>query len=233
MNIKLLSLIAISLILSACTATKQNPKPGPGPEPTTETYTVNFSNMDLGNAGLLQSSDSTFKQKTINYISSNTNEYIKDIDYTDENEIRFQKDNFPLRFDSPQALILGSQNYDGYLEMQFSKSIYSVTIKAQQYYKIFTYGDDPTAWFSYDCQLWDDETSGYIGDPNTALLVNNQEMGIPAVTYEFEEDGYTPIPLIPEMAQETLMINSHNLKLYANASYRIRVFELELKFIVE
>lgn len=233
MKLKLLSLITISLVLSACGAAEQKPKPGPGPEPVTETYVVNFSNMDLGNTGLLQSSDSTFRQKTINYISNNTNEYIIDIDYTDENEIRFQKDNFPSGFDSPQALILGSQNYDGYLEMQFSKNIYSVTIKAQQYYKIFTFGEDPTAWFSYDCQLWDEETSGYIGDPNAALYVNNQEMDIPAVTYEFEEDGYTPLPIIPDMAEDTLIINDTNLKLYANASYRIRVFELKLKFIVE
>ena len=57
-------------------------------------------------------------------------------------------------------------------------------------------------------------------------------MDIPAITYEFEEDGYTPVPLIPQMAQDTIMINGYNLRLGANASYRIRVFELELKFIV-
>lgn len=229
MNIKLLSLIAISLILTACGSTKQKPKPN---EPVTETYTVNFSNMDLGNSGLLQSSDGTFKQKTINFINQNTHGVVEDIVYTDDNEIRFQKENFPSGFDSPQALILGSQDYDGFLELQFNRVLYSVTIKAQQYYKVFTYGDDPTAWFFYDCQVWDEETEGYIGDPNTELYVNNQEMDIPAITYEFEEDGYTPVPLIPQMAQDTIMINGYNLRLGANASYRIRVFELELKFIV-
>ena len=201
-------------------------------EPATETFTVDFSTLALGDTNILQSSDSTFKEKTMSFINENVNDLLSDINYPNQNEIRFKKDDFPGEFADPQALILGSQNYDGYLEMTFTKTIKSVKIKAQQYYNLIKgYGDDQNIYPSYDCQLWDDELSDYIGDPNSSLIVNEQEMHINAITYEYEDDGYTPIPSVPPICESTLTINNNTLELEALASYRIRVFELQITFI--
>lgn len=204
-------------------------------DPEEEVYTVDFSAMDLtGYSDILQSKDNRFKEATMEFINDNANNLLADIDYPDNNEIRFKKDDFPGSFNDPQALVLGSQNYDGYLEMTFTKTIKSVKIKAQQYYNLIKgYGDDPNIYPSYDCQLWDDDLSDYIGDPDAALYVNNGEMHIDAITYEYADDGYTPIPNVPPMCQSTITINDESLLLWANASYRIRVFELQITFAAE
>lgn len=199
-------------------------------QPVTETYTIDFSTMNLGSTRMLQSQDGSFKEKTLEFIGNNTNNYIDDIDYSGQNRIKFVKEEFPSGFDSPQALILASQDYDGFLEMQFNKIVYSVEIKAQQYYKLFTYGGS-TVWGDYDCQHYD-ENDNYVADPDASLYVNEQEMNIPALSYEYDESGTTQIINIPQMAQGTLLINDYNLTLVAQALYRIRVFELKITFIV-
>ncbi len=193
-------------------------------------YKIDFTTFDLGSGTTLQSSDPTFKTKVVDFLSTNTESFVSDIDYTKENKVKIQKDTFPKGFDSVKALLLASQNDDGYLSMTFTKKLVSVTVCAQQYYNIVAgYGGDKHNYPNYDCQLYNQTTGEYIGDPNAGLFVNDKKMPIKCISYEYDNEGY-PIVNIPEICKETIKINSTTLKLEALASYRMRVYDLTLNF---
>lgn len=195
-----------------------------------DSYVVDFSSFDLAGKTLLQSSDGTFKEKVQSYISSKCENCVQDIEYSDGNKIKIAKDTFPAKLGETQALVLASQNYDGFLSVTFTKKLASVKVQAQQYYNIAAgYSGDPHNYPYYDCQIYDEESSSYVADKNAALNVNDKKMHIDCVTYEYNSYGYPEI-VIPPVCEETIKINSTTLKLEALASYRMRVFELTLYF---
>ena len=230
MKYKLLPIILSGLLLVGCNSNDK--KPVTPPDPEFEEFIIDFTSFDLSpyTNNLLQSSDSRFQSAVISFLNENCNGLVTSIDYSDANKIRINRESFPSAFESPQALVLASQNYDGYLKMNFSKTLYSVKIKAQQYYSITGgYSNDPHYYPYYDCQLYNEETYEYTGDPDTAIFINEEPTHIEAITYKYDEDGY-PEPNIPPICTEEVAINGDSLELWAWESYRIRVFELTLKF---
>ena len=87
----------------------------------------------------------------------------------------FPNSQFILTETEKQAIEAHDAVFNGYLKMHFSKKLCSVKIKAQQYYSITGgYSSDPHYYPYYDCQLYNEETYEYTGDPDTAIFINEE-----------------------------------------------------------
>ena len=174
MKLKLLPLLPLSLLLFSC----GGDKPAGPEEPKYDEYSVNFATIDLGDSGILQSSDSTFKSKIMGYING-TNEFLSDVEVEDPNSngVRIQKKVFYGEYGSAQGLIIGSQDADGKITFTFAKELSYVSIKAQQYYNLQMDYSAGTPFINpnYDGQEYIEieEDPGYYFEGYFNLNVNN------------------------------------------------------------
>lgn len=206
----------------------------PGPEGFME-YSVNFQTFDLGGQTLFQSSDPTFDSTVLSYIQTQT-DLVTSFDADDGNRVRIKVDTFDGDYGSVQGLIIGSQENDGYVTMNFSKELAYVKVKAQQYYNIQTRYYEESEYLdpNYDSgtdYVADDSEDGYHFEGHFSLIVGDEIWIGPGEGYEFDkENEWNPIVKIPEIVEKKFDINKNTLRIEGFKSERARIYEMTFGF---
>lgn len=230
MKLKLLTLLPLSLLLFSC----GGDKPAGPEEPKYDEYSVNFATIDLGESGILQSSDNTFKSKIMGYING-TDDFLSDVEVEDpnSNEVRIQKKVFYGDYGSAQGLIIGSQNAGGKITFTFAKELNYVTIKAQQYYnpQMDYSAGTPFLNPNYDGQEYVEieEDPGYYFEGYFNLKVNETLWRGTGEGIEYDED-WNILVKTPEINERKFEVNSTTLIIEGFASEKARILEMTFGF---
>lgn len=225
----LLAVLLSTMLLSSC-----------GNEPAQEpighktvSYTINFSNIDLGESKQIFGTQDAFKNKILEAINIDLEEPILlDVTTSENNSVKIEQSDFISGYTNVQGLIVGTANYDGSINFKFAKELLSVTIKAEQYYNIYTgySSGTPSPEIHYDGQELVDNPDGedyYQGV--FKIGVNTQEFKGPGKTYVYDEEWHLIIDL-PESKTETFEINDDELTIDGYAKYRTRIYEMTFEF---
>ncbi len=197
-------------------------------------YSVNFATIDLGTSGILQSSDSTFKNKIMGYINQGK-DFLSDVEVEDpsSNGVKIQKKEFYGDYGSAQGLIIGGQQIDGKITFTFAKELSYVIIKAQQYYnpQLDYATGTPYVNPNYDGQEYIEieEDPGYYFEGYFKLGVNDTSWRGTGEGIEYDEDWNILIKT-PEINERKFDINSSSLVIEGYASERARILEMTFGF---
>lgn len=230
MRLKILPLLSLSLLLFSC----GNGDTPPNPEDQYVEYTVNFQTMDLGSTMILQSSDSTFKDKVMSYINSNET-FLNDlaVENPSGNTVKIQKKIFYGDYGSAQGLIIGTQNSDGKLTLSFEKELSYVNIKAQQYYnpQLDYATNPPFVNPNYDGQEYIEieEDPGYYFEGYFNLNINNTLWRGNGEGIQYD-DEWNIIINTPEVNERKFEIKDKELVIEGYASERARILEITFGF---
>lgn len=230
MRLKILPLLSLQILLFSC----GNGDTPPNPEDQYVEYTVNFQTMDLGSTMILQSHDSTFKDKVMSYINSNET-FLNDlaVENPSSNTVRIQKKIFYGDYGSAQGLIIGSQKSNGKLTLSFEKELSYVTIKAQQYYnpQLDYATNPPFVNPNYDGQKYIEieEDPGYYFEGYFNLNVNNTLWRGTGEGIQYD-DEWNIIINTPEINERKFEIKDKELVIEGYASERARILEMTFGF---
>lgn len=222
MKIKLLP-IFIALSVVGCNQST-------APKVEYDEYTIDFTQYNLGEVDQIQSSDPTFISNITNYLNQTFEEgLLQEFVCSQVNKVRLVKSDFPSRYNQVQALVIGSQNDDAVAQFTFSKEIYSVTIKAQQYFNIVGgYDGDPHDYPYYDGPEYNYDTGEYDAAKVKLTINYDKDWHLKSKTYRYDDDGY-PIVDIPEILTKEFKIKHNVLKIDGYESKRVYIYELKIK----
>ena len=215
-----------TILLSSC---GDGGTPSPDPKPKIESYTIDFSSIDLGSEKQIFGNQEEFKTKILETINKDLEEPILlDVTTTGENSVKIEKSDFVGEYTNVQGLIVATAKYDGELNLQFARECLSVTIKAEQYYNIYNGGSGTE--IHYDGQRYvenpdgEDYYEGYF-----EIGVNDLDFAGSGETYVYNEDWTLKI-LLPESETEKFDINSKILTISGYAAVRTRIYEMTFEF---
>ena len=187
--------------------------------------TVSFENYDLGTAKQIYGTDAN-DTKILNYMKESDATLFTGFTSTRNNSVRIEMSEFLTGYQNVQALIVGTSKKDGSLTFNFSTTVKSVKIKAQQYYNIYNDYNTGSAipWISYDGQEYNDETGKFEG--YFELGINDQTWRGTGTTYILDDQQRPDLNNHPEINTGTFAINSNALTIYGYASIRTRIYEM-------
>lgn len=238
MRLKTLPILSLSLLLFSCGNNgEQKPLEPKEPETGYSEYTVNFATIDLGTSGILQSSDSTFKEKVMGFING-TNDFLSDLEVEEpsSNTVKIQKKVFYGDYGNAQGLIIGSQNSDGKITLSFKEKLSYVTIKAQQYYNPqMDYATTPPFINpNYDGQEYIEieEDPGYYFEGYFKLTINDTLWRGTGEGIEYDED-WNILVKTPEINERKFDIDSSSLSIEGYAGEKARILEMTFGFEIK
>ena len=223
----ILALVAL-LTLTGCenTPSEQNP------DEQYDTYTLDFSSIDLETVNQIFGTEARFKEKVL--AAANTgleSPILTDISTTEENSVKIEKSDFPSKYEQVQGLIIGTSSYDGEMSFTFSRTLRSVKIEAQQYYNLYTdyYEGEPYDSAHYDGQRYVDQGEDSYYEGYFLLEVNETSFEGPGETYEYD-DNWELIVTIPEVVNVEFVVDSKTLTVSGFESQRARIYSITLEY---
>ena len=231
MKRRLLALLLCSMLLSACGNTDVGPGEPVGP--AQRIYNVDFSTLDLGNDNQIFLNGNDNWNKVINHMNSCLGENLVNAVYTTiDNTTKIEKSDFLPGYENVQGLIVGTKERDGEFYCSFTKVIHKITIKAQQYYNIYTNYD---LGYPYDAIYYDGQE--YVENPDGddyyqgyfKYTINDQTITGPGSTYQYDE-SWQMIMDIPQISTNTITIDRDSFTIKGYEAIRTRIYEMEFEF---
>lgn len=182
--------------------------------------TVSFADYDLGGVNQIFGTDAN-DAKILEYMQASDDTLFTGFTSTRNNSVKIELSEFPSGHDNVQGLIIGTGKKDGSVTFNFSTTVKSVRIKAQQYYNIFTY----SPYIHYDGQVYNEETDLY-EEGYFELGINNETWRGTGVTYIKKASGEYDLDNIPEVNTGTFEINSNTLTIDGYGGARTRIYEM-------
>ena len=235
MRVKFVPLIFLSIMVIGCSKQdnkNHDPDPEDDPQVEYEQFSVDFTEFDLSPySNLLQSRDSRFNPALLEFFQQSAGDRITSVSSSGDNHERLNVSDFPGSFTNVQGLIIGSQNQDGEITLEFSKTLYQVTIQIEQYYNIYIGHDFATEQneIQYDCQRYNEVKNEYEG--YSTITANGKRWTGSGETYRYFDDYSGMYIDIPETNTATFKINANQLKLTGFASERCRIYSMTLEFV--
>lgn len=193
-------------------------------------YTVDFEQFNLGTNKMYQSQEAGFDDTLLTYFQQATDNLTTSFISTKDNRVKIEESDFVEDHQNVKGLIIGSANYDGQIDLSFSKKLHTVSIEIEQYYNIY-YGYDfgqKQVQIHYDCQEYDETLEEYVGF--STITVNDSRWKGTGETYVYNETYTEMIIEIPNKNTAYFEIDNNNLTLKGLASERCRIYKMTLEF---